>query len=370
MIREQELAQVQNYVIQVLPDLLRQEPKIVTAIESMVAHQFPRRDEFAQLLEQVKFMHKDMDRRFELQREETKSLREETKSLREETKLLREDMDKRFEQQREDMDRRFESQREETELLREETKLLREETKLLREETKLLREDMDKRFEQQREDMDRRFESQREETELLREETKSLREEMKLLREDMDKRFEQQREETKLLREDMNKRFEQQHDELKNNKRRLIKLESAQQVLNNRMIGLDAWLKTTRGNLGTEKGQTLEEVFALALSYGLNNPDIKPESIRLRQDLIDIEGVMFGRKYFATEIDLIAQDGKLIVFEMKATAKVSDVDVFSLKVELVAIQNPQQSVSGVFICLGADDRVRQRCTSLGLEFVG
>ncbi|MFQ5594710.1 MAG: hypothetical protein ACE5HA_11240, partial [Anaerolineae bacterium] len=98
----------------------------------------------------------------------------------------------------------------------------------------------------------------------------------------------------------------------------------------------------------------------------LKNPDISPDKIRLRQRLVDVEGQVFKRG-FATEVDLIAENDRLIVFEVKATAKPSEVDIFALKAELVAAQNPDRQVRGVLITLAPSEDVRQRCAECGLE---
>jgi len=50
MLTEKDFSQMQNYIIQILPQLLRQQPEIATTIEGILAHQFPKRDEFAQML--------------------------------------------------------------------------------------------------------------------------------------------------------------------------------------------------------------------------------------------------------------------------------------------------------------------------------
>jgi len=132
------------------------------------------------------------------------------------------------------------------------------------------------------------------------------------------------------------------------------------------MDGQEAWLRFVTGNLGAEKGQNLEDMFAVALRHGLKNPDISPDKIRLRQKLVDVEGEVFKRG-FATEVDLIAENDRLIVFEVKATAKPSEVDIFALKVELVAAQNPDRQVRGMLITLAPSVDVRQRCAECGLE---
>lgn len=127
----------------------------------------------------------------------------------------------------------------------------------------------------------------------------------------------------------------------------------------------------TTGQLGDEKGEQLEDMVAVALRYGLENPDITPSSILLRQKLVDKEGLVFKRG-FETEVDLIALKDKLMVFqvfEIKATTKASDVDFFSLKVDLIAELNPEKEVEGILISLGASQYVRQRCEKYGLQLV-
>ncbi|RKZ91574.1 MAG: hypothetical protein DRR19_06775 [Candidatus Parabeggiatoa sp. nov. 1] len=293
---------IQDHIVDILPQLLQENPKVVTAIEGIIAHQFPRRDEFARLLDEVKQQREDWTRQFELLREEIKQQREET--------------NQRFEAQREEWTQQFQ----------------------------LLREEMNQRFEAQREEWTQQFKLLREEFELLRDEVKQQRAEM-------------------------NQQFKQVHSDHLELKRRVIKLETGLDRVVDKMTGFDAWLKVLTGNVGTKKGQTLEDLFALALQYGLKNPDIKPETIRLRQELIDTEGQIFLRKYYGTEIDLIAENGQMTVFEIKATAESDDVDLFAMKVKLVQLQNPNQQVQGIFISPGAGEKIRQRCIENGLELL-
>lgn len=72
--------------------------------------------------------------------------------------------------------------------------------------------------------------------------------------EQVDKRFEQ-----------VDQRFEQMHPSLLELKRRIIKVESGLDRVVDKMTKFDAWLKVISGDLGTEKGQTLEDLFAIAL---------------------------------------------------------------------------------------------------------
>ena len=168
--------------------------------------------------------------------------------------------------------------------------------------------------------------------------------------------------------EQVDQRFDQVDRTLLEVRRDIVKVQHSPEMILKRMAGQEAWLRFVTGNLGAEKGQTLEDMFAVALRYGLKTPDIAPEKIRLRQRLVDTEGEVFKRG-FATEVDLIAENDRLIVFEVKTTAKPSEVDIFALKVELVAAQNPDKQVRGVFISLATSEDVRRRCAEHGLELV-
>jgi chromosome segregation ATPase len=352
-----ELSQIRDYVVKVLPQLLRESPEIVTTIEGMVAQQFPRRDEFARLLEEVKSLRQEMIWRLELQRQE----------LQQRMDLLRQDMEQRINLLRKEMEQRLAQVDKHLEQV---DNRLEQIDKRLAQIDKHL-EQVDNRLEQQRQEMERRFEAV---DRRLAQIDKHL--------EQVDKRLEQQREEMERRFAEVDKRFEQvdkrfeQVDQQLANlrqdnlhiKRDIVKLQAGQESILKQLAGQDAWLRMTVGDLRNEKGQSLEDMFAAGLRHGLKDDEISPDTIRLRQPLEDIDGLVF-KKGYGTEVDLIAQNGKLTVFEVKATAKVGEVDLFAWKVELVKAQNPTLQVRGVFICLGAPAAVKQRCLENGLELL-
>jgi hypothetical protein len=264
MLTETDFSQIQDYCLQKLPLWLRQSPEIATAIESIVAKQFPRRDDFARLLEEMKALRQEVSWRLELQSQEIHDHRQ--------------DMEQRFEQ-------------------------------------------VDKRFEQ------------------------------------VDKRFE---------------RVEQQLGDLRTDnlqiKRKIVKLQAGQEHILKRLDGQEAWLRVTIGSLHRNQGETFEDMFAAGLRYGLQDEEITAETIRLREPLLDHDGLVFEKGY-RTEVDLVARNGRLIVFEVKTTVKPGEVDFFAWKVELVRAQNPTLQVRGVFISLGALAAVKQRCQEKGLELL-
>lgn len=126
------------------------------------------------------------------------------------------------------------------------------------------------------------------------------------------------------------------------------------------------WVELVVGRTQVRSGRNMENVVAAALRLAIKRPDIRPESIRLRQKIVDTEGQVFpcGRQ---KEVDLVVTDGEYLVFEVKSAAEVEDVDNFADKVELLRLLNPDKTVHGVFITLSPEPDVWQRCQELGIE---
>ncbi|MCS7221732.1 MAG: hypothetical protein N0A15_10625 [Anaerolineae bacterium] len=72
MLSEQELDEIKRYVLRELPRVLEQDPQFVLFIEGIISEKFPRRDEFARLLEEFTSFRQEqresfqrVDQRFE-----------------------------------------------------------------------------------------------------------------------------------------------------------------------------------------------------------------------------------------------------------------------------------------------------------------
>ena len=65
MLEEKDLSEIRKYLIRVLPELLRNEPEIATTIEGILAEHFPRRDEFARLLDELTQLRQETRQGFE-----------------------------------------------------------------------------------------------------------------------------------------------------------------------------------------------------------------------------------------------------------------------------------------------------------------
>jgi len=178
-----------------------------------------------------------------------------------------------------------------------------------------------------------------------------------------DKRFE-------VLHAEMKRRFEEEKRERLEVKICMIKLELAVTRFEKKLTQFIAWLDVVTGIVGDKKGQEAKELFALGLSYGLKRSDIKPEMVQLGQRFMDEECIIFLKKGKYIEVDILAEDGKLEVFEIKTRAIETDVITLVRKVQLIQHQNRNKQVSGIFISPGASDLIRQCCVEYDLTFVG
>ena len=219
MIDEKEFPQIRDYVIKILPEIIRREPEVATAIEGILAQQFPRRDEFARLLDELTAHRQDTKDSFDRVGERFDRVDDEFKEIRHEQRGMRRD---------------------------------------------------------------------------------------------------------------------------------IVKLQHGQEMILKKIEGQEDWLRLTIGDMRNLKGRSLEDAVAAGLRYGLKQPELKAENIRLRQRLVDKEGLVF-KAGFATEVDLIVENGRIALFEVKSNAKESDVDIFALKVELLAAHNPGKDVKGILI---------------------
>lgn len=159
----------------------------------------------------------------------------------------------------------------------------------------------------------------------------------------------------------VDQRFEQVDQRFEQVDRRFVQLSQD-------MRDLRDWVELIAGRLQTRVGRNLEDIVAGALRLGLSRPDIDPQNVRLRQKISDPTGLVFkpGKQ---KEVDLVAQNGELLVFEVKSSPDVDDVDEFADKVELVRLQNADKLVTGVFVAVGAEADVRQYCVQRGVQLI-
>jgi archaellum component FlaC len=309
MLSQEELEQIKNYVFHHLPSALEQDTQFALMIEGMLSEKFPRRDEFTRLLDELCALRVRHE-------EGVQEMREGFQRL--------DGMDARFDkidERLDGMDARFDKIDERLDGM---------DARFDKVDERF--EQIDRRFEQvdQRfEQVDRRFEQ-------------------------VDRRFEQ----VDRRFEQVDRRFEEVKTEISN-----VKSELRQD-----MRQLRDWVELTVGRLQTRSGKSIEEVVAGALRLGLSRSDIEPSSVRMRQKIKDTDGLVL-RPGSEREVDLIAQNSELLVFEVKSNPKLEDVDNFADKVRLIELQNPDKEVKGILIVLGAEQDLRRHCSSQNIMLI-
>ncbi len=176
--------------------------------------------------------------------------------------------------------------------------------------------------------------------------------------EEIDRRFEQ-----------IDRRFEEIDRRFEHVDQRFEEVDRRLEGLQQEMSDLRDWVEGVVGGLQRRSGRRLEDVVAGALRVALRRPDIKPDQLRLRQRMVDEKGVVGlpGQRRF--EIDILAQDGQISVFEVKSYCEWEDIDRLHEKVAFVQALNPGVKVEGIMIAMSIGDEVRERCQELGITLV-
>lgn len=168
--------------------------------------------------------------------------------------------------------------------------------------------------------------------------------------------------------EQVDQRFEQVDRRFDGIDRRLDGIDQRYEQVVAEIRGLRAWMELNVGGFQTRAGRRLEDVVAGAFCYGLERQDIHPDHVKLRQKIVDEQGLVY-RAGKAREVDLIVLGPEVIVFEVKSTADYDDIDDLADKVKLVQHLHPDQRVQGVLVMLGAEADHRRLCTERGLRLI-
>ncbi len=223
-----------------------------------------------------------------------------------------------------------------------------------------MREESNKRFEEARKESNKRFEEAREESNKRFEEA---REESNKRFEEIDKKLDMH---TKRF-EAMDRRFEEAREE---SNRRFEKIDEHFEKINTDMKDHRDFVNLLVGGTQRRVGRNLENTTAGTLRFALNRKDIKPESLKLRQKIIDTEGEMGvkGREY---EYDLLASNGKFIIFEIKSTPKKEGIERFADKCNMAIkkLNLDANNVEKVIISLEKSERIGEICENNGITLV-
>ena len=189
------------------------------------------------------------------------------------------------------------------------------------------------------------------ETFATKDDLRQILEEMRISREESNKRFEAMDKRFDALQQDMDKRFD-----------------AMQKDMDRRFDDQKDWVGTVVGGFQRRAGRSLEDAVAGTLRVALRRKDIKPESLKLREKILDDEGLI-GPKGRSYEIDLYGYNGESIIFEVKSYAEEEDVLRFNDKAELakqkLGLVNPMK----VFVTLDKSRDMIRACEEVGIEVV-
>jgi len=121
-----------------------------------------------------------------------------------------------------------------------------------------------------------------------------------------------------------------------------------------------SWVKTVIGRMQTRYGKNVENMIAGTLRMALNRKDIRPESIKLRQNITDQEGIIgpIGRCY---EIDIMAENSILYIFDIKSYFDPEMAERFNDKVLLAKKIYKDKNVAGIIITLEPEEEIINYC---------
>ena len=219
------------------------------------------------------------------------------------------------------------------------------------------------------------FDEFRSETETFRGEFDEFRSEMETFRGEFDvfrSGMETFRSGMETFQTEVNERFEKVEGELRAFRNEFDTFRSDVDgrfdLTDQRFSDLRDWVEMIVGRFQTRSGRKLEDVVAGTMRLVLGRDDILSENVRLRQPLEDVEGVIgpAGRRY---EIDILADNSTLLMFEVKSVCEVEDVDRFGDKVALMRTLHPEKTVDGAIVTMAPLNEVEVRCVEWGIALV-
>jgi len=200
------------------------------------------------------------------------------------------------------------------------------------------------------------------ETFATKDDLRQILEEMRISREESNKRFEAMDKRFDALQQDMDKRFDAMQKDIDK------RFDAMQKDMDRRFDDQKDWVGTVVGGFQRRAGRSLEDAVAGTLRVALRRKDIKPESLKLREKILDDEGLI-GPKGRSYEIDLYGYNGESIIFEVKSYAEEEDVLRFNDKAELAKQKLGLVNPAKVFVTLDKSRDMVRACEEVGIEVV-
>jgi len=198
--------------------------------------------------------------------------------------------------------------------------------------------------------------------------------EMRRDREENTRKWEESQQELRILREEQNRKWEENQQELRAmREEQARKWEAQDQKWEENQATINAMLQEIRdlsrkhdstiGALGARWGLHTEQSFRNALKGILEN-SFGVEVLNVTE--FDDEGEVFGRPD-QVELDVIIQDGTLILCEIKSSMSKSDMYAFERKVRFYEKRHSRKAHRALVISPMVERRAREVAQKLGIE---
>ncbi len=191
--------------------------------------------------------------------------------------------------------------------------------------------------------------------------------ELERLREEGNRRWEEGQRELREMREEQNRKWEEQNRKWDANQQELRKMREESQRKFDDMLAeihtLGQKHDSTIGALGARWGLHSEASFRNALA-GILEDSFDVEVLNVTE--FDTTGEVFGRPE-QVELDIIIQDGLLIICEIKSSISTAEMYTFNRKVEFYEKQHRQQAARKLVISPMVEERAYRVAKELGIE---
>ncbi|MBN1873156.1 MAG: DUF3782 domain-containing protein [Anaerolineae bacterium] len=223
------------------------------------------------------------------------------------------------------------------------------------------------RFECVLEELRRDREENRQELRTMREEQnrkwEANRQELQTMREEQNRKWEANQQELRTMREEQNRKWEEQNRKWEEQNR---KWEANTARLDRILDRIEAQAREhtqSIGALGARWGPQTEASFRNALA-GILTDSFGVEVLNVTE--YDATGEVFGRPD-QVELDVIIQDGILILCEIKSSMSKSDMVIFDRKVRFYEQRHTRKADRVLVISPMVDARARALAAELGIE---
>jgi len=214
-----------------------------------------------------------------------------------------------------------------------------------------------------REENTRKWEENQRELRAMRKEHNRKWEEQNRKWEEQNRKWEENQRELRAMREEQNRKWEEQNRKWEEQNRKWHENQATINAMLEEIRALSRKHDSTIGALGARWGLRTEQSFRNALK-GILEDSFGVEVINVTE--FEDEGEVFGRPD-QVELDVIIQDGTLILCEIKSSMSKSDMYTFERKVRFYEKRHDRKANRVLVISPMVEERAQKVARELGIE---